>query len=276
MVSFDLNACWFAGAVVMMCGTALVGVVIGLRSDGAARAAAAAAVAWMLGWAWLIHHPAVALEVLPLEMLSRVEGFGGVPGFMLILGIAWARSPLNRQRMVVAWAGVFGVVYFINGGLWLLQSTPSAVMGHTSGETYVLQSQDYSCVPAATATALNILGLPTSEAEMAAATDTRPGTGATVIRALRGLETRLNGTDLYPRLLEVDLIALRGMPLPMLTPLQFEPDRRHMVVIVSLRSNGVWLMDPMMGLASYDWATFGEHFRGQVIAFEGRRDPAPQ
>jgi len=228
----------------------------------------------MLGWAWLVHHPDVALQFIPVEFLSRIEGFGGGPAVMFLLGVLWSRTRVTRQRALVVWAAAFGGVYFVNGGLWLLQDTPSAVMGHTfAPEGVVLQTQDYSCVPASCATALNLLGLPSTEAQLARLTDTRPGTGATVLRALRGLNTRLSGSPLQARLLGLNSEGVQTVPLPALTPLQWEPGRRHMVVILAHSRGGVWLMDPMYGVSEMPLDDFQAVFTGQVIVFDG---PRPQ
>lgn len=270
----DVNTCWFLGAVLFTAVAAVAGVAAGRGSPGTARASAGAAVAWMLAWAWLVHHPDVALEFIPVEFLSRIEGFGGVPAFMFLLGVLWSRTRMSRQRVLVVWAAAFGGIYFINGGLWLLQDTPTSVMGHTYADAtagVVLQTQDYSCVPASCATALNLLGQPSTEAQLARLTDTRPGTGATVLRALRGLNTRLAGSPLRARLLALTADGVRRLELPALTPLQYERSRRHMVVILACNESGVWLMDPMTGLGQLDPEAFRTVFVGQVIVFDGPR-----
>lgn len=266
----DANTCWFLGAGLLIAAAAAVGVVVGRGSAAAARASIGAAVAWMLGWAWLVHHPDVALQFLPVELLSRVEGFGGVPAFMYLLGVLWSRTRITRQRALVVWAAAFGGVYFVNGGLWLLQDTPASVMGHSLASSgVVLQTQDYSCVPASCATALNLLGMPSTEAQLARLTDTRPGTGATVLRALRGLNERLAGSALEARLLGLTAQEVQIISLPALTPLQYEPGRRHMVVILARSRGGVWLMDPMHGVSEMAIQHFHELFTGQVIVFDG-------
>ena len=270
----DVNTSWFLGAVLFTGLAGGAGVLLGRGAPGTLRASVGGAVAWMLGWAWLVHHPEVALEFIPVEFLSRIEGFGGVPAFMFLLGVLWSQTCLNRQRMVVAWAAAFGGVYFVNGGMWLLQDTPTAVMGHTYADAQhgvVMQSQDYSCVPASCATALNLLGMPSSEAQLARLTDTRPGTGATVLRALRGLNARLAGSPLQARLVSLTADVIPRLDLPALTPLQFERSRRHMVVILAGDEKGVWLMDPTSGLYRMDTAAFRSVFVGQVIVFDGPR-----
>jgi hypothetical protein len=221
-------------------------------------------------WAWLHHHPAVAVNAIPLDVLRYIEGIAAVPIFMLIVAIAWSRSQLPRQRHVAGMAVVIGVIYYLQGGLWMLQTTPSAAMGRTPSVAggIVLQSHDYSCVPAACATACNMLGVPTSEAAMTDLTHTRAGSGATLIRAMAGLQQRLANTRFAVALIETDYEALRNMPTPMLTSLRFEPTQRHMVVIQRIEGDAVWVADPQIGQMYYSKDEFLRYFNGQVLVFE--------
>ena len=260
---------WFVIIAAVCCLMWLAGVRLGRGPTWLGRCTLLIGIVLMLSWGWLMRHPATAVQVIPVSLLSRIEGVGGVPLFMLVLGVAWARSQLTRQKHVVAWAMMFGAVYFVNGGLWLLQETPAAVMGQTvspGGE--VLQSQDYSCVAAASATTLNLLGVPSTEAQMAELTLTRPGTGATIIRALDGLARRLEHEPLQPVLLEPDWDELTRLPLPALTPLQFESTRRHMVTLTRISPTHVWIMDPVDGYGCKERDEFLAIYRGQAIAFE--------
>jgi ABC-type bacteriocin/lantibiotic exporter with double-glycine peptidase domain len=141
-------------------------------------------------------------------------------------------------------------------------------MGQTVEPYDIRQSQDYSCVPAACATALNLLGLPSTEMQMAELTQTRPGTGATLIRALDGLDRRLMGTGWRAVLLEPSVGELERLPLPALTPLQFEASRQHMVVVSRFAYDGVWVMDPMDGYTYFSREEFEAAYRRRVIVFE--------
>lgn len=264
----DASVNWFVGMAVLTGGLWLLGVRLGRGPTWSARLTMVVAVVLMLGWGWLIRHPAAAVRVLPVGVLSRIEGVGGVPLFMLILGVAWARCAVSRQRVVVAWAMSFGAIYFIHGGAWMLQTTPTAVMGQTVTPGQTRQSQDYSCVPAACATALNLLGVPSTEAQMAELTMTRPGSGATMIRALDGLNRRLAGSGLRPVLLSPRLDELDKLPTPALTPLQFEAARRHMVVLSRVERDGVWVMDPTEGYLFLAHEELSAIYRNQVVVFE--------
>lgn len=104
---------------------------------------------------------------------------------------------------------------------------------------------------------------------MAKLTETRPGSGATLLRALNGIDTRLRHTGIKPRLLELDYEMLLGIEPPILTPLQYESARLHMVTIVEVRPNVILIADPQFGLEYLSRQQFEAVYRGQVIAFQG-------
>lgn len=219
-------------------------------------------------WTWLLRHPAVAVNALPVEMLSYVEGGGAVPLFMVIVGVAFGKAQTPGQRRLTVLAAFFGGVFFLQGSMWMLQSTPSRVMG--DGQPIggmVMQSQDFTCVPAACATALNQLGVPATEAEMAELTHTRPGTGATLIRAMQGLNHRLRHTRFRVELIEPGYDELTVAAPPLLTPLRFEPQRLHMVVILGVHEHWVHIADPQIGWMRMTRKEFEDAYTGRVLRF---------
>lgn len=258
---------WFVSMAGFAALAWCVGVYLG-RAPRRSTAGLLLGVALLAIWAYLAHHPAVAVRVIPVAVLSHIEGIAPVPIFMFVIGIVWSQSRVPRQKRVAGWAAVLGVVYFLQGGMWMLQTTPAVGFAETVTRGAVLQSQEYSCVPAACATALNTLGVYTSEAEMAQLTQTRPGTGATTIRALYGLNLRLAGTPYRAELLEVPARGVDRIALPALTPLQFERTRRHMVTILATDRNGVVIADPVEGQMYLDWPAFQGLYTGQVLVFE--------
>ncbi len=258
---------WFLLMAMLTAAGWCVGQRCGQSSAAIARAGVLAGAALLIGLTYLTRHPSVAVHVLPVPLLARVEGVAAVPAFMVILGVAWARSDRLRQKAVVGWAMLLGAVYFVNGGAWMLQQTPTQVLGQTTGRGDVMQSQDYSCVPAASATALRRLGLPATEAEMAELTKTRPGRGSTTVRALDGLQRKLHGSRFGAALVEVEVDELEKIPTPALTPLQYEPTRRHMVTLLRASPKSVRLVDPVDGHMVMNWDTFAAYFTGQVIFF---------
>ncbi len=271
------DVCWFFIAVMLSVAGWLAGRRAGVAGERPARLVAVVAVVLLVAWTWLLRHPSVSVTLLPVSLLARIEGIGSVPLFTLILGACWERARVPRQRLVIGWAAALGLAYLVNGGGWLLQRTPEAAFASAAGPAagtgmaLVFQSQDFSCVPAACATLLNAWGEPSSEAEMARLTRTRIGTGSTTLRALDGLANRLHGTKLRPVLLEVDIDDLARLPFPLLTPLQYEASRQHMVAIERPHAEGFVVLDPVDGTYWVERDRLEAAFTGRVIVIERRR-----
>ncbi len=252
-------------------GLALVaGLHLGQRSEAKSRVGLAVGLVLLALWAYLVRQPVVALQLIPVNLFSYIEGIGAVPIFMLVVGIAWGRGQLPRQKRTAMWASLLGVAYLVYGGLWMLQTTPVAGFADAVERGPIRQSQDYSCVPAACATALNALGVYTSEAEMARLTHTRPGTGATMIRAMNGLSRRLSGTSIRVELIQPTYQQLLGIPLPALTPLQYATTRRHMVTILDVTKDGVLIADPVDVQMLLQREHFEQVYCKQVLVFRRR------
>ncbi len=249
----------------------VVGCMLARGSKTIARLTLALALMLLFLWVYLIHTPALAVLVIPPSILTYLEGTAAAPLFMIVIGCALAFAHLPRQRRLVKIAMLCGLFYFLNGGFWMLQTTPTAVLGRdlpTDGA--ILQSQNYSCVAAACATALVRLGINTTEAEMAEFTQTRSGSGATLIRALDGLERRLAGTRYQPRLLQPGYDELMLMPTPIVTPIAVERSGRHMITLLRFNRYGAWLVDPVVGEFFMVHEDLRQSYTGQVIIFVPR------
>lgn len=263
----DPTISWFISIASLSSLAWTGGYYLGKQSAASARATLFGGLACMGTWVWLTYHPAVAVKIIPLGILTCIEGVGSVPFFMLLLGLAWSRARMPRQKRVISWAIMLGAIFFINGGLWMLQSTPEQGFAGTVGHEPVMQSQDYSCVAAASAQVLDLLGIPSSEQQMAELTQTRPGTGSTTLRAMHGLNQRLAHSSYEVELLDVAPRELLHLPTPMLTALQYEPTRRHMVTICRVGDEMVRIMDPVDGDVLLSWDSFEKVFTGEILVF---------
>lgn len=269
----DYSVYWFAAlASLGMLGLS-GGMWLGRTHPRMARMTMGVSVFMLIAWAWLFHYPSVAVEIIPAVAQNYLEGTAGVPVCLLVLGIAYARSTRAPQRRACGLAMLFAMLYFVNGGMWMLQATPRVGFAGNGEGRIVYQSHEFSCVPAACATALNLIDIPTTETEMAQLTQTRPGTGATLIRARNGLAKRLENTAYEPVLLQPDSEALKHLPSPFLTPIRVDSTRRylHMVVVVNCSGHHVIVIDPTEGPHTMAWDKFAEKYTGQVVVFDKRR-----
>ncbi|MGB0768689.1 MAG: hypothetical protein ACPGYV_13390, partial [Phycisphaeraceae bacterium] len=149
------SALWFVGVLLALPTAWWAGRSCATLRDPIKRAVViGGAVLMLLGWAALIRHPAVAVQVFPVAMLARIEGIGAAPLFVFILGVGWHLATFRRQRAVTVLGLMLGAAYFLQGGLWMMQPTPTNAFEDEMYGLVVPQTQDYSCVPAASATAL--------------------------------------------------------------------------------------------------------------------------
>jgi len=228
----------------------------------------------LVGWSILIRHPAVAVQVIPISALARLEGIGAAPLFMFVIGVGWRLAIYRRQRALIVVGMGLGIGYFIQGGLWMMRPTPANAFSTTTHLLCVMQSQDYSCVPAASATSLRMLGIHATEEELAQLTETREGSGATLLRALNGIDVRLKHTGIEADLLELSYDQLLRVEPPMLTPLRYDAAQLHMVTIIEVRPHLVVVADPQTGVEFLSRHQFLQAYNGQVIAFQGQVDRA--
>jgi predicted double-glycine peptidase len=263
---------WFLLMAVATLMCLRLGYLIGRRGMEQARAVTVVCMLLLMTWGWLTHCPSLATRLAPVWLLAYVEGTAPIPVYMAMVGALWASAAAPRQRRLAALATVLGVVYFLIGGMWMVQSTPQAAFAMRQDGPVVRQSQEYSCVAAACATALNQSGVPTTEARMAELTRTRPGTGSTLIRALDGLGRRLNetGSELSARMLTLKADALADTAMPVITSMRMTPTSRHMVTILDFTPKSVTLADPELGKLVISPSQFERYYMGEVIVFERR------
>lgn len=220
---------------------------------------------------WFQRNPVSAANLIPVGSLQYLEGTAAVPFFMLILGVGWSHARKLRERGFLGFAVMIGALFFLQSGVWMITATPVHQFDETQTDhIVVMQSQKYSCVPAASATALNMLGYESTEAQMAAYTHTRPLLGSTTIRAAEGLTRRLDGTGIGVRIIKADVTQLAQLPSPMLLTVNFDANSRynHMIVVLETNAYGAHVSDPTDGLFFIPWSALKSAIAGPAIVFD--------
>lgn len=254
-------ALWFAGLLTL----GAVMFFLGRRLGASARSANVTFIVLtivMIALAWLQRHPATALQLLPSNVLLHLEGTAMFPVAMAALGAAWMRGRLRRQRVITGLAMLIAFACFAHGGRWMLQAPPATPQRNLGG--IVEQSTDYSCVAAACATALNELNVPTGEAQMMQLARVRPGSGATMLRALDGLNRRLDGTRWRARIANSD----EPLNAPSLVALRLARWNTHLVTILEVRREYVVIADPVDGVIQLPRRVLAEYAAPTAIVFE--------
>lgn len=260
---------WFLFAVVSAVLAWCYGAQSGRHSLARARLVASGSLGLLFVWVFFLRRPEVLLAAMPASVLSVMEGFVATPLMLMMLGVLWARSRFRRQRVMVTVGTMLGVLYMIHGSAWMLQTTPSVGFAQTHHSAVQRQSQTYSCVPAACATALNRWGVTTTEQEMAELTQTRRGTGATVVRAVAGLNRKLEQTGFVAKVLNPSRQELLTLPMPALTAVKAEVANLHMVTILRVDDRNLVVADPMGGRSLiWNWSEYEARATGAVIVFE--------
>jgi len=234
---------------------------------------AAAATALLATWLWLFHHPAIALKLMSSSVLACLEGTAALPPVMLLLGIAWADAQRQYQRVMTVAAALLCAGYFLFGGIWMIQPTTAESLNGSENVSLVPQTADYSCVPAACATALNQLGIHTSEAQMALLTRTHPFTGATLIRAVDGLNRRLVNSPFRAEMIDLADAPLTPANVPALAALRFERSQSHLIAVLNVHRFGVDIFDPVGGKMFMPTQAFERYALKSVIVFREAEAP---
>jgi len=262
---------WFLFAVVSAVLAWRFGAQSGRHSLSRARLVASIAFGLLIAWVFFLRRPEMLLAAMPASVLSVMESFVATPLMLMMLGVLWVRSRFCRQRVVVTAGILLGVLYMIHGSAWMLQTTPSVGFAQTHQSAVQKQSQAYSCVPAACATAMNRWGVNTTEQEMAEMTQTRRGTGATVVRAVAGINRKLSATDLVATVVNPSHEELLALPMPALTAVKAGMSNLHMVTILRVDERNLVVADPTGGRSLiWSWSEYEARATGLVIVFGPR------
>lgn len=259
---------WFLVISTLTILSLFVGVLLARRSLMSAASTMVIALTGVVAFAWLQRNPSVLVYLGPVELIKHIEGVAAAPFFMLFVGAAWGASEQTRQKRIAFAAGMLGLIFFVQGSLWMLLPSPAMILNddRTGGE--VRQTTNFTCAPAAAATALNLVNVVTSEAEMAELTQTRPGVGASLIRTLAGMNKRLAGSGYEAMIVNVDYDTLIASPYPFLTTMRDDQTRMfssHMVAVDVVNHRSVRILDPEMGRTSMTRGMFDQLRQRDVI-----------
>lgn len=267
----DGSTIWFAALAMLTAISLVTGCWWARQSPYRGWVLTAFGLACLCTCTWFQRNPVSAANLIPVGSLQYLEGTAAVPFFMLILGVGWAHARKKRQRGFLGLAVTIGALFFLQSSVWMITNTPAHLFNETQADhIVVMQSQSYSCVPAASATALNMLGYESTEAQMAAYTHTRPLMGSTTIRAAEGLTRRLDGTGIAVRIIKADVAQLALQPSPMLLTVNFDQNGRfnHMIVVLETNDYGAHVSDPTDGLFFIPWSALKSAIAGPAIVFD--------
>ncbi len=275
----DLDAALQAGLVVL---AGVVGVVAG-RACGAIR-----------GRLWSVGFVVPLLLVAIVGVVRYRPWLGFVPPFAWILGgqvqyhvAAFAvacllTSPLSRLstvrvRALVSVFMALIVVYYTVAPVVLpvvLRAKHRALDTVIDGNGVCLQTDAYTCGPAASVTALRRLGVDATIGEVAVIAWTGPTVGTAPDILARALEARFGGDGIRAEYRTFE--SIRDLPRDGVTiavvKLTFMID--HYVAVFGVDATHVAVGDPLKGLVRLPREEFGERWRHTGVVLQRELPPA--
>jgi hypothetical protein len=293
VVDMTISAIWFI--ILLLIALALVGPGwwLGARKAKAARTGALVATLGLIGVAAIPRFmPTLLHTTLPLCVSIHLEGVLATFPWMILVGLVWAGQFTANLRRAAPLMLVLGVVYFLFGGVWMVLPDIRPQGPETRTEQgLTLQSRNDTCVPAACASALRMMGLETTEGEMCRVVMAKPGRGSTLARAAYGLRRYLapHGIAVRVENPDADEVVWTARPdRPVLVVIRSSLAADDMVVVLGHLGDGVVIANPSPGVHGgvrpmriklnpgfqmYEPEDFARLYRGGAIVFEPPQRP---
>jgi hypothetical protein len=170
----------------------------------------------------------------------------------MLLTVPLARLPQRRNRIVV------GALIVVLTAVTIVpflapafnRSYLATLKTRIDPDGICRQSNDYTCAPAATVTALRKLGFPAEEGEIAILAYTSLLTGTEPDVLARALQKRYGGEGLvadYHAFKDIDELQSAGLTVAVV---KFSTLQDHCVAVLGVQTNRVIIGDPLNGLAT--------------------------
>lgn len=241
----------FAAPVVLIVGLMLVwlaAVRLAAR-DRSLFIGAAASVTAIGAWFVLTHVTTLSLRLIPWDDYVYFERIPLFVAIVMLLGLCVERVR-PRLRLAVSAILLIFVVYTLMeaSGPIVLEVQAGKLTDEVDGPAEVYQSTGWSCGPAATAWALRLKGIPTTERECARLSATTPLHGTTTRGTLRALHRHGLRTRVAMRARWEQLVTA---PKPALTDTYLGHGTAHLVVVLETDPVHISVGDPAYGQQDY-------------------------
>ena len=237
------------------------------RRGRVAAAAAGGCLLLLLLRVILSRRPELEAILLPVDAYAAIQPWWGNVTGLVIMGIGIARA--ERSWLRVAAATAAGLLILITSQTaYAAFSVPTKLTGRPGPNGVCLQTTGYTCGPAAAATLLARLGVPTDEREMAGLCGTSPILGTDIYPLGRGLRAKLAGSGRNVDVVRGDWESLRKLKSPALAVVRFTAVIDHVVVILNAGEDSVQIADPLSGVRESPRAEFESRWRGYLVTVE--------
>jgi hypothetical protein len=190
--------------------------------------------------------------------LLPAEGIFGV-AITLYRSSVWRRDALLiGQGLLILHCAALG---------WVM-ARPSDLLGTVGEDGVCPQTSGYSCSAASAAMLLHRHGISATEREMAELSVTSngglAGGGTTESGLMRGLRLKLGGMKI-PR---IDRPTYASLPTPSIVGLKLSPRLSHSIVVVTVTTTEVKVLDPLYGRGTLRRSEFERDWLGSAIWIE--------
>ncbi len=236
------------------------------RSPSAAVAGAAAAALLVGVRVAFRFRPEWEQSLLRFDLYAAAQLHWVFPVGAFALGVGARRwgAPAGRWACVLA-AGA--LVVFSAAGAWPGRADFRALPA-VARDGVVLQTQEYTCGPAAAATLLGQLGVAACEGEMARLCRSAAWLGTTEGALCRALRLKLDSEDFGVAFVRPDGERLARFMRPVLARVRAGPWRDHWVVLLAINDRVAIVGDPALGRVEVPVARFLRDWRGTAIVVD--------
>ena len=253
----------FAAAFIVLAGLSAAAYVWGLRlpreRPPVRKTALAAAFALVALRLLLKLVPAIELTLFPWPAFGYAKLWWAFVPFSLVLGFGAATIPRNRRSIYIG-LGCFLYFWFAWSHVLMLTTNYRALAGSPDARGLCAQSTSYTCGPAAGATALRLLGVPATEADLSVALRPTPYTGTNEHLLALELDRRARLT-----LLPGDLQRLDSFPVVATRGLSALVD--HWIVLGAPEPDGIRVYDPISGVTTVPYDRLARLLNPVAIRF---------
>jgi len=233
------------------------------RRDSSLYAAACVCIAAIAGWFGITEWTTLSLRLIQWDDYVYFERMPLFLAIVMLLGLCVERVR-PRLRLPISVILLIFVVYAlleVTGPL-ALEVQVGKLGDEADGPAEVYQSTGWSCGPAATAWALRLSGIPTTERECARLSATTPLHGTTTRGTVRAIHAHGLDAEVSVRAGWEHLIAV---PKPALADTYIGAATGHVVVVLAADERGITVGDPLMGEQAYSREEFEKVWMRTVI-----------
>ena len=180
--------------------------------------------AWLFPWTWYVYLQSYWLFPVGLAILG--------------VGVAQAKIHWNRYVLIASAAGL--LCYSLWAGRWMVTDGPLPSEARANSEHLCRQTTGYSCGPASCVSLLSILGVDSTEGEMARLCLTHSA-GTTPFNVYRGLKLKLKGKPFDVQIVRLSAKELHSLGVPAVVGLR----SGHAFTIWPVPNSKVTLLNPL-------------------------------